>query len=94
MKKWTDMLSQEEVRTLVKLENEIAILKHRRYKIQNAATKRITDAEKAKARKRQNKATGRKTKSAKGRPSRARPSQAAAAGRSAGAADTVIGSNS
>jgi hypothetical protein len=50
-KSWKDTLNQEERKKLQHLENQIAILKHERYKLQNAASKRISDAVKAKIRK-------------------------------------------
>lgn len=43
---WRDMLTKEDIAEIKKLEGEITILKHRRYKIQNAASKRFTDAKK------------------------------------------------
>lgn len=92
MKKWQDTLTQEEIKILTQLENQLTILKHKRYKIQNAATKRVTDARKSKARKQVTSTARRTKKSTEGRSSRARPRQDAAAGRSVGAADTDVGS--
>ena len=54
-KSWKDTLNQEERKRLQHLENQIAILKHERYKLQNAATKRIADKGKAKVRKQETK---------------------------------------
>jgi hypothetical protein len=44
---WKEMLTSDEAKTLQNLDNQIAILKHQRYRIQNAATKRVSDAKKA-----------------------------------------------
>jgi hypothetical protein len=52
VKTWKDMLDSDEVKMLQQLDNQLSILKHKRYKIQNAATKRVFDeAKKAKTRK-------------------------------------------
>jgi hypothetical protein len=66
MERWISQLSKTERDILDKLDAEIAVLRNKRYKIQNAATKRA-EREGVKAKK-----TRRKTKQAKGVAKRAR----------------------
>lgn len=49
VKTWKDALEPEEEKMMANLEAKITVLKHQRYKIQNAASKRISDAKRRKA---------------------------------------------
>jgi hypothetical protein len=48
VKSWENALLPEEEKMMAHLEAQIAMLKHKRYKIQNAASKRVSDAKKRK----------------------------------------------
>jgi hypothetical protein len=96
--RWIDTLDKTERNALDRLDAEIAALRMKRYKMQNAATKR---AAREKDAKRTSKAGRKKsvaqkarrtTKPAKGRPSRARPRQDVDAGGNSSGTNTNVGS--
>lgn len=92
---WTKSLSTEQQAQLSRMDNEIAALRVRRYKLQNAATKRAqretpNGAKKGRG-KGKTKTAGRKKKSAKGRSGRTRAGKAAAAVRSERGTNADVG---
>jgi hypothetical protein len=71
--KWREMLTPLEVQKLDRLDAEIAVLKTIRYKLQNAATKRVQREKDARKKRRS-------AKQAKGQSERARAGESAAVG--------------
>lgn len=67
VKTWKDALEPDEEKMMAHLEAQITVLKHKRYKIQNAASKRISDAKKRKT------VTVRRKSKSKSKPRKPRP---------------------